>query len=167
MDSNEINRQFEEAYRLYVKAIFRFAYFKTSDNESALDIAQDTFLRYWKILTAGHNIKDPKAFLYFIAYGLVVDFYRKKKHRAHVPLENIDEGLIFIVDDLENKMDDKNQIDFVLSKLRKLKDEYRDALLLYYIEDLPVADIARMLNKNENNVRVLIHRALKDLKGKL
>ena len=48
--------------------------------------------------------------------------------------------------------------------LKVLKDEHREVIILYYIDDLPISEISRILDKNEGAVRVLIHRALNALK---
>lgn len=160
-------KQFEKIYKLYVKAIFRFAYLKVSDNDLAQDITQDTFIRFWRVLSDGEEIKNHKAFLYFIAHGLVVDYYRKKKNKVQISLDKVDGQLVDIDDELEKKMDMEVQLDGIRSKLREIKKEYRDILLLHYVEDLDIPEIAFILKKKENTVRVQIYRALKALKGKL
>ncbi len=166
MENQNPHQKFEEVYHAHVKAIFRFVYFKVSDYETALDITQETFLKFWKALYKGQVVKNPKAFLFFIARGLVVDYYRRRDHRTHVPLEQI-EGLIFTTDDLDNKLDKERQISQLFAKLHELREDYQDILILYYIEEVEVPDIAEIVQKTENAVRVLIHRALKELKGKL
>ncbi len=52
----------------------------------------------------------------------------------------------------------------VESKLAELKDEYREVIMLKYVDELSVSEIARILDKSNGNVRVLIFRALNALK---
>lgn len=166
---DEQRRQFEEAFDAHGKGIFRFIYFRVSQKEIAEDIAQDTFLRFWKILSAGENVKDTRALLYTIAHGLIIDHYRKSKNRIQIPLdiEKIDLELTSTTDDAEKDAMAREEIGEVLAKLDLIKREYRDALLMRYVEDLGISEIAVILHKTENSVRVLIHRALKALKNKL
>ncbi|HUZ92753.1 MAG TPA: RNA polymerase sigma factor [Candidatus Paceibacterota bacterium] len=162
-------RQFEKIYDAYAKAIFRFVYFRVSERSLAEDISHDVFLQFWKSLSGGEEIKEPRALLYTIAHGLVVDHYRKKKYRIQVSLdaEKVDGEPALSTDVLENEAIAKEEFGNVLAKLKTIKQEYQDALLMYYVEGLDVSEMARILRKKENAVRVLIHRALKTLKNKL
>lgn len=167
MDKKKQYQYFEEIYRLYSKAIYRFIYFKVSDYELARDLTADTFLRFWKTLSDGEEIRNDRTFLYLIAHGLIIDHYRKKKNINQVSFDkvvDIDERLYVTPDDTENKIDAKEEINRIFLKLKELKDEYRDVLILHYITDLEISEISIILNKKENAVRVLIHRALEHLK---
>jgi RNA polymerase sigma-70 factor (ECF subfamily) len=50
-------------------------------------------------------------------------------------------------------------------KLKELKSEYRNVLILKYVNDLSVSEIASILGKNKGNIRVTIYRALEALKN--
>jgi len=45
-----------------------------------------------------------------------------------------------------------------------LKEEYREIIILRYIEDLSITEIAKIIDKTNGNVRTLTHRALNELK---
>ena len=167
MEDKNLHKIFEEVYQLQAKAIFRFVYFKVSDYELAQDITAETFLRFWKVLSGQGNIQNRRALLYTISNGLVIDYYRKAEHKKKVAISKIDENLVFVTDSLEEKLDAKTQLQQVLAALQKIKKEYRDVLLLYYVDELEVSEIAFIVKKKENAVRVLIHRALKALKDVL
>ena len=42
-----------------------------------------------------------------------------------------------------------------------MKDEYREVIILKFIEELSISEIAKILDKSKGAVRVLLHRALK------
>jgi RNA polymerase sigma-70 factor (ECF subfamily) len=48
-----------------------------------------------------------------------------------------------------------------------MKEEYRDILMLRYIEELSTGEIAEIVNKSHVHVRVLLHRATNTLKALL
>ena len=48
--------------------------------------------------------------------------------------------------------------------LDKLSDHYREIIELRYLDQLSLREIAKILNKTENNVGVLLSRALKKIK---
>lgn len=167
MENGKLHHQFEEVYRQFAQGVFRFIYFKVSDYELAKDFTADTFVKFWKQLANGREIQNNKALLYFIAKGITIDYYRKKKNTKSISLDTIDERLLGVIDNSEDKFSIKQELEQVYVKLKEIKKEYQDVLLLHYVEDLKIAEIADALNKKENTVRVLLHRALKTLKEKL
>lgn len=167
MESYKLYPLFEKIYKQLAKTIIRFIYFKVSDYEMAQDLAADTFIRYWKALKKGTEIRNDKAFLYFIARGLTVDYYRKKSKVKNVDIETVDERLLGVEESFEDGVSLKQELDGIYKKLTEIKKEYRDVLLLHYVEDLEIGEISFILKKKENNVRVLLHRALAALKEKL
>ena len=52
----------------------------------------------------------------------------------------------------------------MIGLIKKLKQDYQEVLLLKYVEELKITEIAKVLGKSSVNVRVLLHRAVKKLK---
>ena len=163
----DIKKQFEASFTEFATGIFRYIYFKVSNYELAQDLTEETFVRYWKRLKDGKEIENHKALLYFIAKGLIIDHYRTKKNSKKLSLETVDERLLAASDDIEDAIAQKQELEQVYTKIRKLKKEYQDVLFLHYVEDLSIKEIAFIQKKQENAVRVLLHRALQELKKKL
>lgn len=166
MRNHNLQQSFEEIYEQYVKAIFRFAYIKVSNYDAAQDITADTFLRFWKIFSSDKPVQNPRALLYFIARGLIVDHFREKNKKP-VSIDVIDERLFSTIDNIQEKLEVKEEIISVLKKLNEIKKEYREIIILHYIEEFEISEIAILLNKKENTARVILFRALKSLKEKL
>ncbi len=59
--------------------LFRFCAVRTSSREQAIDIVQEAFMRFWKILAEGTDVESPRPFLFRVARNLIIDWYRKKK----------------------------------------------------------------------------------------
>ena len=156
-------KEFNNAYKEFSSNIFRYIYFKVSDYDIAADLTADTFTRFWKV-SLRENIDNAKAFLFSIANGIVIDYYRKKQKQKRVPFDAIDEWLLGVTDKNEEVLSNKQEITYIFLKLKKLKKAYQDILLLYYVEELQIEEISMILNKTENNTRVILHRALQALK---
>ena len=62
------------------------------------------------------------------------------------------------------QLDSEAEIQNLEIVLRRLKDEYREVIILRYLEELSIPEIATVLSKSKGSVRVLIHRALKVVK---
>lgn len=164
---NDVKKElFDECYRQFSKDIFRYIFFKVNDVELAKDFTSDTFIRFWKALAKRKDIRNSRALVYKMAHGIVVDHYRRKQLRKTVSLEMVDEFELVNSDDFEAKFSIKQQSEHLLELLKYLKKEYSEVLLLYYVDELNIFEISKIINKKENTVRVLIHRATKSLKEK-
>lgn len=162
---------FAEVYDLYVVRIFRFIYLKTSSKETAEDLTSEVFLKCWvfvkkrkeggeKEIVEGNKLGS---FLYKIARNLIIDFYKKKQ----LPTIEIDESL-------KNKIEDKKQdilaevsakqeIKELMEALGKIKDSYREIIILRHVEDLSPKEIAEITGRSAGSIRVSLYRAVKAL----
>jgi len=53
----------------------------------------------------------------------------------------------------------------VKNALSKIKPEYSEAIILHYLDDLSISDVARILERPEGTVRVMLHRGLEELRN--
>jgi len=162
-------RAFVEAYDLYVDKIYRFVFYKVASAEDAQDLTSAVFLKAWDHIRE-NSLTDHKtlpALFYKIARNTVIDHYRKTaKEQANVALADSENEL-----DLPDKSQDPaarfalaSDLAAVNEKLAELKEEYREAIVLRYIDELSIGEIAEILEKSNGNVRILIFRALKALR---
>jgi RNA polymerase sigma-70 factor (ECF subfamily) len=158
---------FIKAYDLYVDQLYRFIYFKVGSREEAEDLCSAVFLKAWHYILE-NSLKDHKtlkALLYKISRNLIIDHYRKTKGRENVSLD--DETGIKIADEKQNlnsELEIRADLLVLETKLPELKDEYREVIILRFINELSIKEIAEVLDKPRGNVRVLIYRAVNALK---
>ena len=148
-------------YDKYVKSIYRFIYIKVSTKQVAEDLTQDVFLKVWQHLVDKKNVRSFQAFIFRVARNTVVDHYRSSKQE--LPLDYMPES-VEIVEELILSVEKNMDAELLLKDIAKLKSEYQEVLLLRYVEDMSIDDIAHVMAKNKNNIRVIIHRALSKLK---
>jgi RNA polymerase sigma-70 factor (ECF subfamily) len=168
---DDINRRDKEAfskcYDLYVEKIFRHVYYRTMSKELAEDITAEVFKKTWEYLIEPQNqIKNLKAFLYRTALNLIVDYYRNKESHNIFIDEEIknrvgDSGQS--IAEINKKIDKKIELKMVLNAMEKISPEYKEILILRYIDDLSIKEIAKLKEKTENAIYVALHRALKEL----
>lgn len=161
-----IEGEFLKAYDQYAKPIYRHIYFKVSDQETACDLTQDVFFKAWQYITVSDKeITNFKAFLYKTASNLVIDHYRQKaKEPVSLNEQNMPEPA---AGESQEKEVERN-ISIALAKkiLSDLEGEVADILYYHYVDDLNIKEISDIIGKSQNNIRVIIHRALKELKEK-
>lgn len=160
--TDEIHAQFEDVFRTFSKELARYASFKLADREEVENIVANTFVRYWETVAKGETIQNPRAYLYTVAHGLIVDHYRKSARRVAFTPDFVDD--MFTNEDDVDAMDTRKKHIAVLEKVNDLKDEYRDVVMLHYVEGHAVAEVATILGESENNIRVRLHRALSKLR---
>ena len=149
-----------ENYNEFLDQIFRFIYFRTNNKEIAEDLTQDCFLSVIKYIKENHIIDNLRAFLYKIAKNKLIDYYRQK-NRVFYTNETIEEKYEPISND---NILEKQDIKIIIQKLQLLNEEDRDILVMRYLEDLEIKDIAKIIGKSRTTTRVKIFRALRKAK---
>jgi RNA polymerase sigma-70 factor (ECF subfamily) len=162
---------FGEIYDNYVDKIYRFILFKVSSQEQAEDLTSEVFLKFLeKIEKDKENgeieIDNLLAFLFKMARNLVIDFYRKSENSAF-SLDDFDFDITDENGNLADQVQLKDDISGLQAGLKKIKESYREVVILYYLEGFSIEEIADILEKNQGAIRVQIHRAMKALKKEL
>lgn len=159
-------KEFGKIYDKHIEKIYRFIFLKVSSEDIAQDLCSETFLRGWEAYKNTDNkIENPSAFLYRIARNLVTDHYRDKGRTQIVSTDSLP-----IADPrpgFEEKIALDSDLVQVKAALTNLKDDYQNVIIWHYLDDLPIQEVAKMLDKSEETTRVLLHRALKSLKNEL
>lgn len=168
MTRPENEKNFLELYDQYVGKIYRYIYFRIGTEEQAQDLTSEVFLKSWQYLGDKKDLKDkvknPRAFFYQIARNLIADFYRQQD-RSPISLDEIADK--FIVDKSEalpEQMEKQLEIESIKRSLMYLTPDHQEVIIWRYLEDLETKEIADILEKSEGAVRVLLSRALGELK---
>ena len=148
-----------ENYNELVNQIFRFIYLKTSNKEIAEDLTQDCFLSTVKYLK-DKEVRNIKAFLFRTARNKVIDYYRIRNRIIYSDELVLANEKISSRDDIAIKQDAR----MIIEKLNSLGEEDKEILMMRYIEDMNIKEIAEALGKNEVVVRVRIFRAMQKFK---
>jgi len=157
---------YSDIYDKYVDKIYRFIFLKVKSSEIAEDLCSEVFLRGWQSFNGKKGkIENIQAFLYQIARNLLTDHYREIGKAQLVSVEYA--PITDSSQDLEEKALVQSDLEQVKAALANIKEDYREVIIWYYLDELQVPEIAKILNKSEGTCRVLIHRALKALKNEL
>ena len=168
---NKDKEVFIKVYDDFAADIYRFVYFKVGHVEEAKDLTSMIFLKTWNYIQT-NSLKSSstlRALLYKIARTSIVDYYRETGSKLEVSLDD-EEHPIDLPDDssdLSGDIDRASDIAQIKSKLPLLKEEYREIIVLKFVNDLDIDEISEVTGKTKGNVRVLLHRALSALKDLL
>jgi RNA polymerase sigma-70 factor, ECF subfamily len=163
---------FARIYDRYIGAIYRFIFLKVPSKEDAEDISSDVFLKCWNYVQEHKDIKDIRALLYKIARTSIADWYRSassQSERTMAVTFSMPETSTIIEEAISDGgrervvIEARAELAIVMGRLERLKDDYRDVLILRLIDGLPFGMIAKVMDKTTGHVRVLYHRAKKAL----
>ena len=163
MEQKEFENMFQETFRQYADAIFRFCFVKVNNQALAEDMTQEVFMRYWQYLRNGKEVTNARALLYTIANNLAKDWYRKKKA---IPLEENNDHEAALHSH-ENSPETMARYSELLSTVEDLSEIDRQLILLRYVEGFEPKDIATLYNQSPNAISVRLNRAVERLKKKL
>lgn len=145
----------------YSGKIYRFIYYKVTNKDLAEDIASQAFLKAWEQISTGKKVKSFQAWLYRIARNLVVDYFRTRE-KEELPLiyqhknEAESKNILVNPDDILDRETLENL-------LIGLKSEVKEIIALRYVENLSIKEISSIVDKSYGNVRLILHRAIKEL----
>src|SRR4051794_2112268 len=78
---------FEALYQRHSREVWALAYARWMNADTALDIAQEAFLRLWKQWESGEKILNPRAWLLRVARNLAEDYAKSafRRNGTHPP----------------------------------------------------------------------------------
>ena len=157
----------ERLIREYGKDIYSFCVYLTGSRDQADDLYQQTFLTAME----KEDIREednPKSYLLSIAANLSNNRCRKLFRHNDVSIE--DEGFNEVADPSGSVEDDviANVMREAIRKaVMELPLKIRGTVVLFYMEDMGIGDIARTLQISEGTVKSRLHNAKKKLRERL
>ena len=151
-------------YRKYYKKIYNYISFCINNHHDSEDLASSVFENaIRKFHTFKPELCPIEAWLIGIAKNVVTDYWRSKKHRFFITIDNVfhlvapnrqpEEVLV---------MNEENKI--LIQAMSMLKDRERQLLSMKFASDLKNCEIARILGISESNAGVMIYRAIQKLR---
>ena len=149
----------DEVVEMYADTVYRLAYAKTLSRHDADDVFQEVFLRYVRKAPSFDTEEHRKAWLIRVTLNCAKNVLT---HPSASELD-IEENEI----PTDGGFDGLDEASALRSAMAKLPEKYRDALYLFYCEEMSVAETARALGTTQGNVKVRLNRGREMLKGLL
>jgi len=148
---------FTELVRRFDKRLYNFVLRRVGGSHEAEDITQEALLRAWRNIGRYQRQWRFSTWLFTIASRLAVNHLRSaQRNRETTSAMN---GSVKSVDDRARRAD-REHGSYIWGLAQRVCSETQVAALwLRYAEDMPVRDIARVLNKTSLAVRVQLFRA--------
>lgn len=152
---------FGQLYEAYLDKIYRYIYFRVTDEQIAEDLISQVFTKAWENLSRYQPSGRPFiAWLYTIAHNTVIDHYRTRKDT--VPIENT----LSLASDAPSPHEQVElhfETDNLRTALQTLTPEQQQVVVLKFISGMSTDEIAGQLRKSAGAIRALQMRALQAL----
>jgi RNA polymerase sigma-70 factor (ECF subfamily) len=166
-------KAFEELMRKYEKKIFSFVIRMVRNEEVAIDLTQDFFIKVFNVLDKYNFEYKFSTWAYRICYNLVIDHIRKNQ----AAVDSLDDESVTAHDLLESghisREDGFKALaraetrDYVWRVVDQIPLKFRELILLRYIQDLKYEEIADITALPVGTVKNRIFKAKEILKQEM
>jgi RNA polymerase sigma-70 factor (ECF subfamily) len=151
--------EFEALYRSHAREVWALGYARWLNADTALDIAQETFLRLWKQWEAGEKIVNPRAWLLRVARNLAEDHGKSAFRRNGTQPPHTMNGVTSAEQLPVDRLEQEETFAQLRKVLQELSEADREILTLRYALDYETNEIARVLGVNSAAVHMRLSRA--------
>ena len=153
---------FGALYRRYVDRVYGYCFYLLGDHHDAEDATERTFVA---ALAAIDGYRDQgatfRAWLFRIAHNQLANALRTRQRHAAASLEAVAEPLAHA--DPAGVLSRAEEARGLRHALESLPDDRRQVVVLRFVDGLSAREIGAVLGRSEGAVRVLQHRALREL----
>ena len=163
----------QQAYALlvdrYQNFVFTIVLRYIKSREDAEEVSQDVFVKAYRSLADFKGAAKFSTWLYTVTTTTCITFLRKKKLEVH-SLDN--EKVFAAADNLDsgmsaNQIEQKSRVNMVNKAIKMLGPDDAQVLTLFYKGEQTLDEIASIMGKETNAVKVQLHRARARLKEKM
>ena len=150
---------FDDLIAVMERPLLYYAMALTGSEDGALDVLQDVWI---KVFRGIHKLRDPgslRPWLYSIVHGIAVDRIRRNSSREQaesVHLEDFEEA--------EEPSFAEEDAAAIHDALNRIGLKHREVLVLHFLEDLSIAEIAKVVGCSEGTVKSRLHYAKRAMK---
>ncbi len=165
-DKARVDAAFSELYRVHLRDVYSYAYYRIGNHHDAEDLTEQTFLqayRHFERALAESDGRPLRPWLIRIAHNLAANLYRDRSRR---PQTSIDETTVLSAPHTtEDLVEGRDELARIIAGIQELPDERRDALIMRFALGMDNREIARAMGKTDGATKVLLHRAIRQLEG--
>ena len=137
--------------------LYRIAFSYTKEEESALDIVQESIEKALKNIHQLKTTEYVKTWFYRILINESLQYVKKNKKLIMYSIDDLEKD-IYWEEDIQ-----KDDID-IYKCVQKLNDKLKTVIILRFFEDMKIEEIAKVTNTNVNTVKSRLYKALEEFK---
>lgn len=142
----------ESIVHTYGDMLYRLCYVMLKNESDAEDIVQETIIKYLEKKPSLKDYEHTKAWLITVAKNKCRDMLRCKQRRSHIDIDEIRE--------VSAQSSDIGILDVLMA----LPEKFCLVLMLYYVEEYQIEEIAKIVGKTPSAVKMRLQKGRKLLK---
>ncbi len=150
---------FAALYQRYAREVWALVYARWLNSDTALDIAQEAFLRLWKQWEQGESILNPRAWLLRVARNLAEDHAKSAFRRNGTDPPQTMNGVCSSDPLPVEQLAQQETFAELRQVMQELSAQDREILTLRYALDYGTSQIAEALAINTTAVHMRLSRA--------
>lgn len=144
----------ENLVHTYGDVLYRLCYVILQSESDAEDVVQETIIKYIEKKPSLKDYEHTKAWLITVAKNKCRDMLRYKQRHSHIDIDNMREVPVH-----------SPEIG-ILETLMTLPEKFRIVLMLYYVEEYKIDEIAKIVGKTPSAIKMRLQKGRKLLKEK-
>lgn len=154
--------QLIKAMDVYGDYIVRLCYTYVRNWLTAEDLAQETFIKYYRALPKFRQEASIKTYLYRIAVNVCHDYLASWKYKR-VTISNAFQKLLRTEKTTEQIVIQQSEDEALIEAIEKLAPKYKDVLVLYHYIEMSLDEVSETLKLPLNTVKTRLRRARQKL----
>ena len=165
---NNDEKAFEILIQRFKNPLINYVYRFLGDYDSCVDVVQETFIKVYRYKDNYSSVAKFSTWIYTIAGNLARTEYKRSRRRNLFSINNYgEENKSFEIPDESNRPDvevDANiKREIIQKALLKVRDSYREAVILRDIQGLSYEEIAEIIGIEVGTVKSRINRGRAEL----
>ncbi len=152
-------------FERYHRALFAFLYHSTGQAAHSEDLVQTVFYRMLKYRHTFTEVGEYRTWMYHLARNVLIDAAKKNQRMVYQADVTAMSEKMISEPAADSQLEKKQESENLHAALAKLSPEYREVLVLSRFQELSYQEIADILGTSEGNIKVRVHRAMKELKS--
>jgi RNA polymerase sigma-70 factor, ECF subfamily len=153
LSQHQKDRAFEVLLQRYQAKVFRLVFSIVGNPSRAEEVTQDAFLKVWQALPGFDGRASLSTWIYTIARNTSISHLRSEFYRKTLSLEEAPEPFA-AAEPVLSRIETERLV-------ANLPEEQREIIVLFYLQEQSIEDVAAMLDLPEGTVKSHLHRARK------
>jgi RNA polymerase sigma-70 factor (ECF subfamily) len=171
---------FDTLIQRYQDQVYSVAYRLVGNEDDAADVAQEVFLAFFRYIGSYRGDSKLSTWLYRITVNMAKNLWSRQKRQGYEVTESLDDPrdddpdspapVEMLADPAPNprhRAAGSEIVGVIERKLQEIEPEFREAIVLRFIEGLSYEEIAEVTKEPLGTVKSRIFRARKALKDRM
>ena len=164
MRKQELLKQFDDDL---LDKLFGFCYARTNDSYEAQELCSDIIFALVKAAQTDGEITNLYSFIWRVARNVYADFSNNRRKYADTHYDGDADEIFQFIADKEQEDDSTELLNAVYRRIAFLTKAYREVMIMYYLDGMSTAEIAKQQNTSEGAIRQRLFSARQKIKSEV